>query len=81
MRRGRQWVLAVLLGGLTGCQTWVPTAGVTLPSGRYLQHPPQYLPTSPDFTLPREMAKMQTQAIEPQAAPGQLPPPLPAAGP
>ena len=32
--------LAVLLAGLTGCQTWVPTAGMTLPSGHYLQHGP-----------------------------------------
>lgn len=43
---------------LAGCQTWVPEAGLTLPSGRYLQHPPQYIPRSPQFPLEREMESL-----------------------
>ena len=43
-----------------GCQT--PPAGfggMTLPSGRYLQHPPQYFPPDPVFPLQRELDSMQ----------------------
>jgi hypothetical protein len=72
---------AVGLGlvGLVGCQTWVPTAGMTLPSGHYLEHRPQYFPYSPPFPLSRELATMEQQAA--QAAPGvppaaPLPPPI-----
>ena len=39
--------LGLALLALGGCQTWV--AGMTLPSGRYLEHPPQYIPPSPPF--------------------------------
>lgn len=70
-----QWLytagLGLTLAGLTGCQTWVPSAGLTLPSGRYLEHPPQYFPESPPFPLPRELANMELQAA--QAAPGSPP--------
>ena len=44
----------------TGCQT--PPAGfgsMTLPSGRYLQHPPQYFPPDPAFPLQNELNSMQ----------------------
>lgn len=34
----------------------------TLPSGRYLQHNPQYLPPTPDFPLPKELARMEEEA-------------------
>jgi hypothetical protein len=46
--------------------------GMTLPSGHYLQHPPQYFPPSPAFPLTREMASQQavTTAVPP-------PPPVP----
>lgn len=39
----------------SGCQTWVPEAGLTLPSPHYLEHPPQYIPPSPDYPLQREL--------------------------
>ncbi len=39
-----------------GCQTWY--GGMTLPSGRYLQHYPQYFAPDPQFPLPRELASM-----------------------
>jgi hypothetical protein len=56
----------------TGCQTWVPEAGVTLPSGEWLLHPPQFFPPSPPFPLPREMKSMQDYV--PQYPPGVNPP-------
>lgn len=43
-----------------GCQT--PPAGfggMTLPSGRYLQHPPQYFPPDPVFPLQNELNSQQ----------------------
>jgi hypothetical protein len=55
----------IVLAGLglsvlaSGCQTWVPEAGVTLPSGEWLLHPPQFFAPSPQFPLPREMKAMQ----------------------
>jgi hypothetical protein len=50
---------AMVLATTTGCQTW--TSGMTLPSGRYLEHPPQYFPPSPAFPLSRELATMEKQ--------------------
>ncbi len=69
----------LLLGALSGCQTWV--AGMTLPSPRYLEHPPQYIPPSPPYPLPRELASQEATYAAPvpgapPAAP--LPAPLPA---
>jgi hypothetical protein len=76
--------LGLALGALAGCQTWVPTTGQTLPSGRYLQHPPQYLPPSPPFPLPRELAQQEraAAAVPELAAPAIEPPPpaVPPAG-
>lgn len=72
--------LGVGLLGLAGCQTWVPAAGMTLPSGHYLLHRPQYFPPSPSFALSRELATMEIQAA--QGQPGApLPAPLPAPAP
>src|SRR5579883_2250057 len=71
MKTNRWWPCVGALGlGLTltvlsGCQTNV--AGMTLPSGHYLQHPPQYFPPSPPFPLTRELAQMQ--GAGPGAAP------------
>ena len=65
--------LGLTLLALSGCQTW--TAGMTLPSGRYLEHPPQYFPPSPPFPLPRELASQQ--AVEAVALGGPGPAPLP----
>ncbi len=68
--------LGVTLALTSGCQTWV--AGMTLPSGRYLEHPPQYFPPSPPFPLYRELAYQQAIAAQvPGAvAPTPLPPPV-----
>jgi hypothetical protein len=69
---------------LSGCQTW--TSGLTLPSGFYLQHAPQYFAPSPPFPLSRELASQEATAAAALAgaAPGAavpLPAPVPAAGP
>jgi hypothetical protein len=72
--------LGLLLATASGCQTQV--AGMTLPTGHYLEHLPQYTPDGPYFPLPRELATQQRIAAQP--APGGalegLPPPLPGAG-
>ena len=88
--------LSVLLAGFAlictgiGCQTNI--AGMTLPSGYYLQHRPQYFPPEPSFPLSRELATMQAQNQAAAAAeagavgrvappPAVVPAPPPAAGP
>jgi hypothetical protein len=56
-------VLAGLgLALLSGCQTWVPEAGITLPSGRYLGHSPQYFPPSDPYPLPKELDSLEKAA-------------------
>src|SRR5438552_3685206 len=50
-------ILGIAVVGVTGCQTNI--AGMTLPSPHYLDHPPQYIPPTPDFPLRREMAEME----------------------
>src|SRR6516165_4234477 len=60
LRHGFLMGLVPALAVLTGCQTW--TSGMTLPSGRYLQHPPQYFPESPPYPLTRELAGMEAAA-------------------
>jgi hypothetical protein len=68
---GLTWVLAAA----AGCQTW--TAGMTLPSGHYLEHPPQYIPPSPEFPLTRELSRQdQTNVAVPAGLEG-LPAPIP----
>ncbi len=70
---GLGWALAAG----AGCQTWVPGAALTLPSPRYLEHPPQYIPPSPAFPHSRELASQEatwTQPSGPGAVP--LPPPV-----
>jgi hypothetical protein len=49
--------LALVLAGLTGCQTWV--GGMTLPSPYYLEHRPQYFRQDPDYPLEKELATQQ----------------------
>ncbi len=65
----------------TGCQTQL--AGMTLPSGHYLEHRPQYFPPEPSFPLSRELSTMQAQNAAAAAAdagnPGKLPAPVNAA--
>src|SRR5947209_8626599 len=77
--------LVVGLSALAGCQTNM--AGMTLPSGRYLDHPPQYFPPDADFPLTRELAYQEEQAGLLRAGgpvpgailpgPGGAPPPVP----
>ena len=68
------WMMSAGMGlsmaWLTGCQTWVPEAGMTLPSGHYLAgHPPQYIPRSPDFPLSKELANLEEAAAKQQPGP------------
>jgi hypothetical protein len=72
--------LGLALAALTGCQTWV--AGMTLPSGRYPEHPPQYVPPSPAVPLTRELASQDAawSAPGPPGAAVPLPPPVVAPG-
>ena len=73
-RSMRRWSVAacgLLLAGLTGCQTWV--GGMTLPSGYYMDHRPQYFRPDPDFPLEKELATQQGYdrlAIGPAGQPG-----------
>ncbi len=82
MRRWRWGCLAgcgLALAALSGCQTW--TSGMTLPTGHYLEHPPQYFPPDPAFPLMREEAHMEEQAAgvaQPVPGPAPLQAPLPA---
>ena len=71
--------LALALAAGSGCQTWV--AGMTLPSGHYLEHPPQYIPPSPPFPLSRELASMEAAnaAAAGVAVPAVVVPPPPPA--
>jgi hypothetical protein len=60
-RRHRLFAAVLGMGFLAaaGCQTWVPAAGMTLPTGRYLKHPPQYIPPDDPFPLTNEEAAME----------------------
>ena len=76
-RHGCVMGLGLTLAALTGCQTW--TSGMTLPSGRYLQHPPQYFAESPPYPLTRELANMEAAAAGQAVVPGApVAPPAPA---
>ena len=59
MKTARRSALLVLAGLglslLSGCQTWVAEAGITVPSGHYLRHSPQYFPPSEPYPLPKEL--------------------------
>ena len=70
--------LSASLCGVTGCQTQI--AGMTLPSGYYLDHRPQYFPVEPSFPLPKELATMQAQSMAAAeantATTGRLPAPV-----
>jgi hypothetical protein len=83
-RRAKRGILAVLglsVAALSGCQTYLPITGETLPSARYLDHPPQYIPPSPFFPLAREQATLEAQWGAPVPGMGGLIPPPPAAVP
>jgi hypothetical protein len=68
----RTWLLGTGIGLglalLSGCQTWLPEAGLTLPTGYYLRHPPQYIPPSPAFPLTNELNSLEEAAAR-QAVP------------
>ncbi len=72
MRTNRRWtasvtaLLGLALSCSTGCQTVM--GGMTLPSGRYLEHYPQYFAPDPAFPLPRELASQECPA--PAVKPG-----------
>jgi hypothetical protein len=69
----------LLLSALVGCQTQIPGTQQTLPSGHYLEHPPQFIPQSPFFPLQREeatQAAINARAAGPVGA-GPLPAPVP----
>ena len=71
--RRRYWlgtIVGLSLTTLVGCQTWVTEAGVTLPSGHYLEHPAQYVPASPPFPLSRELTSMEAGGAIAGAAAG-----------
>jgi hypothetical protein len=74
MTTKRRWQLACAAGlglGLatsTGCQTHIISAGMTLPSPHYLEHPPQYFPPDPDYPLQREVNSQLNQAAAAAAA-------------
>ena len=65
MKTTRWWKCLAITGlglsmtGSIGCQTWV--GGMTLPSGYYIDHKPQYFAPDPDFPLQKELATMQAQ--------------------
>lgn len=78
VKRRTKWGLlglAWILAAGTGCQTWV--AGMTLPSGHYLEHPPQYIPPSPPYPLARELAQQNETAVAPLPGAEALPVPVP----
>jgi hypothetical protein len=88
-RRPSTWLagFGLALAATTGCQTWV--GGLTLPSGHYLQHQPQFFPPSPSFPLSRELASQEAAAAAgpggvapaaPAVPPPVVPPPPPAPG-
>jgi hypothetical protein len=78
MTRLGRWRARVILMGLGlaasgGCQTWVPEAGLTMPSPSYLKHQPQYIPPSPPFPLSKELSSLEEAAAQqPVAAPAPL---------
>jgi hypothetical protein len=53
---------ALSLSVLSGCQTWIAEAGITVPSPHYLRHPPQYFPPSPPYPLPKELNSLEEAA-------------------
>jgi len=86
MKTSRRWRylptagLGLVLAALAGCNTWLPEAGITVPSPHYLEHPPQYIPRSPSFPLTREEATMEAaNARGGPAGAAPLPQPVPGA--
>jgi hypothetical protein len=72
--------LALTLAANSGCQTYFTPTGQTLPSPYYLLHPPQFIPESPQFPLPREEAGLERATLQ-QGGPAAVRPGLPPGGP
>ena len=53
----------------------------TLPSGMYLQYPPQYFQPDPDFPLEKELTTMEAQGAAHKCGPELIPMPRPLAQP
>ncbi len=73
LRRKSEWlaiVAGMILCWTSGCQTYFPETGQTLPSGYYLKHQPQYVPPSPAFPLPKEEAGLEQANSNAAANPG-----------
>jgi hypothetical protein len=74
MKTLRRWQRLSLAGigslllAVSGCQTWFPEAGLTLPTGHYLRHQPQFIPPSPGFPLSRELANLEDAYAQPGLA-------------
>src|SRR4051812_39989507 len=74
--------LGLALPALPGSQTGGPVPGLTMPRPRSLEPPPRFIPQSPPFPLPRELATISDpNAVAPGAPPAvPLPPAVPPAG-
>jgi hypothetical protein len=87
MNKTRRWQwlgtfgFGLALAMLSGCQTWVTEAGSTLPSGHYLEHPPVFVPRSPDFPSAPALSSMEAGGAAAGAAAGQPVPQAPPVGP
>jgi len=79
MKRTRRWPwlllsgFAVSLTTLTGCQTYFPETGQTLPTGWILNHPPQYIPRSPEYPLPKELSHLEKASVAQPTPPALIP--------
>ncbi|HKI38395.1 MAG TPA: hypothetical protein VKA46_41480 [Gemmataceae bacterium] len=79
MNTTRRWLclptagIGLMLAALAGCQTWLPEAGLTLPSPHYLEHPPQYIPRSGPFPFPNEEATQEAISARVAAPAGAAP--------
>lgn len=60
-KRCTGWILLAGLGLslVSGCQTYVAEAGLTLPTPFYLRHNPQYFPPSDPFPLQKELRSLE----------------------
>jgi hypothetical protein len=61
-RSGLLVVAGLGLALISGCQTWVPEAGITVPTAKYLGHSPAYFPPSEPYPLPRELRSLEEAA-------------------
>lgn len=62
--RSTHWLLLAGLAMtlLSGCQGYNFETGMTLPSGHYLRHPPQYFAPSEPYPLPKELRSLEEAA-------------------